>query len=219
MRKGSIASRRLATDQAVLTAALRLKPHKVLDLGCGEGWLSHQLSALGCELTGIDAAANLIALAREGPGHFLQLSYAEFAQQPQRCGQGFDLVIANFSLLQAELLPVLRACWQCLLPTGHLLVQTLHPWSAGPPYQEGWRQETFSAFAETISDGSASEGPAAWQPMPWYFRTLGSWLQLFQAAGFALHTLHEPTHPDNQQPLSLLLLLRKTDPLPDGEAW
>ena len=41
--------------------------------------------------------------------------------------------------------------------------------------------------------------------MPWYFRTLGSWVALLRAGGYALAELREPLHPETALPLSLLL--------------
>lgn len=43
VRSGRIESRRLVTDQAVLDAVLTPRPRRVLDLGCGEGWLCREL--------------------------------------------------------------------------------------------------------------------------------------------------------------------------------
>ncbi|HSK40392.1 MAG TPA: hypothetical protein VK943_11555, partial [Arenibaculum sp.] len=43
VRSGAIASRRLATDDAVVRAVAARRPRRVLDLGCGEGWLARAL--------------------------------------------------------------------------------------------------------------------------------------------------------------------------------
>lgn len=37
---------------------------RVLDLGCGAGWLSHQLSEAGAKVLGIDGAAALVKAAQ-----------------------------------------------------------------------------------------------------------------------------------------------------------
>jgi hypothetical protein len=60
---------------------------------------------------------------------------------------------------------------------------------------DGWRTETFDSF-----------GSAFPSPMPWYFRTVSSWIELLQAAGFNIVRLVEPTHPQTVKPLSLLLV-------------
>ena len=49
VRSGSIESRRQVTDQAILLAILGRQPERVLDLGCGEGWLLRALGDRGVE--------------------------------------------------------------------------------------------------------------------------------------------------------------------------
>jgi len=41
--------------------------------------------------------------------------------------------------------------------------------------------------------------------MPWYFRTLGSWVSSVLASGFALRALEEPVAAGQSTPLSLLI--------------
>ena len=196
VRGGAIASRKLATDAAIVDAVAALAPRRVLDLGCGEGWLARALAARGVLVIGTDASPALVEAARQaGGGSFHRLSYEEIAADPARAGEGFDAVVANFALLDDGAAPLLRALRRILLPGGALLVQTLHPVAAGPPYRDGWRLEDFRGFG----DG------AAWQPMPWYFRTVGSWLDLLRESGYALRALAEPLHPETAQPLSLLM--------------
>jgi SAM-dependent methyltransferase len=197
VRSGAIESRRLATDAAILDAVLDRQPRKVLDLGCGEGWLVRALAQQGVAAVGVDGAAPLVEAAAQAGGSFVRLSYAELIAAPERCGEGFDLVVANFALFEAEILPLLRALRRIMSADGWLVVQTLHPLAAGPPYEDGWRTEDFRGF-----------GDGAWTPMPWYFRTLGSWLGLLRDGGFALHGLREPAHPQDRRPLSLLLEAR-----------
>ena len=45
--------------------------------------------------------------------------------------------------------------------------------------------------------------------MPWYFRTLGSWMALIRDAGLALEDLTEPG-ADQGEPLSMLLTAGRT---------
>ncbi len=53
-------------DFANLTAALALPSgSRILDVGCGSGWLSEYLARLGYQVTGIDISPDLIALSRE----------------------------------------------------------------------------------------------------------------------------------------------------------
>jgi 2-polyprenyl-3-methyl-5-hydroxy-6-metoxy-1,4-benzoquinol methylase len=204
IRSGTIRSRKVATDAAILEAVTNVHLHRALDVGCGEGWLARALTARGIEMVGVDGSASLIASAQAaGGGTFYTLSYDQIIADPAQLQGEYDTIICNFSLLGQDLVPLLRALKTSLAPLSHLLVQTVHPWIAcgDLPYVDGWRDEKFSAF-----------GSQAWEPMPWYFRTLESWLSVFRAAGFQLDQLHEPLDPETQRPLSLLLTFRP-DPL------
>lgn len=197
VRQQKIESRRLVTDGAVIALARSLEPRKVLDLGCGEGWLTRTLSEEGLNVVGIDGSENLISSARQAGGEYLCLSYEALMAEPTLAGTGYELIIANFSLLGEDLAPLLKALRQISVPEAALLIQTLHPLSAGEPYQNGWRREDFTGF-----------GDSDWAAMPWYFRTLSGWLSLLTDAGLCLQTLSEPAHPATGKPLSLMLLAK-----------
>lgn len=200
VREQRIESRRLVTDAAIVRAILALEPKRVLDLGCGEGWLCRGLAEQGISAVGVDASAPLIAAAQQagsGLSHYRVCGYAELEVQASQLGQ-FDLLVCNFALLEEKLESTLTTLHRLLKKDGHLLIQTLHPWRAGNEarYQDGWQVETFSTLAEGFSE-----------PMPWFFRTLESWLKLLQQTGWRLQWLQEPLHPQSEQPVSLLLLL------------
>jgi len=53
-------------DFANLTRALSLPPgSRILDVGCGSGWLSEYLARLGYEVCGIEISPDLVSMARE----------------------------------------------------------------------------------------------------------------------------------------------------------
>jgi glycosyltransferase involved in cell wall biosynthesis/SAM-dependent methyltransferase len=54
------------TDFANMASVLALPPGaRILDVGCGSGWLSEYFARLGYDVTGIDISDELIAMARE----------------------------------------------------------------------------------------------------------------------------------------------------------
>ena len=197
VRDHQIESREMATDAAVVGAVLDATPDRVLDVGCGEGWLCRSLAEHGVEAVGVDGSAPLIEAARErGGGSFYVASYAEMADDPGRLGEAYDVVVCNFALLDEDLQPLLRALRTLCVPSGRLVVQTVHPWAAcgDQPYADGWRTEDFQGFDTSFEE-----------PMPWYFRTMASWVATLREAGWPLHAVREPRHPDTGDPLSLLL--------------
>lgn len=203
VREQRIESRRLVTDAAILRAILTCEPKRVLDIGCGEGWLCRGLMAHGIEAVGVDASVPLIETARAiCTGQYRVCGYAELEAQAPLLGK-FDVLVCNFALLDEPLAPVLNALHQLLAPGGVLLIQTIHPWSSRGEgqYQDGWRVEHFEGFGEGFAE-----------PMPWFFRTLESWLTLLAETDWRLQWLQEPLHPESEQPVSLLLLLKPAKP-------
>jgi len=204
VRAGRIASRVAGADAAIVSAVAARRPARVLDIGCGEGWLARRLKAeTGATVVAFDGAAALIDAARaaDPQGDYRLLDYAGFVAAPQSIGGRFDVAVFNYALLDGDAPELLAAAASTLAPGGVVMIQTLHPWTArGGAYMDGWRVEDF--------DGFAAEGEA-WTPMPWYFRTLESWLALVRDAGLALVDLREPAGPDGT-PLSLLLVAGRT---------
>jgi len=197
VRRGQIESRRLVTDRAILDAIQALRPARVLDLGCGEGWLSRALQQAGSATLGVDAIEALVVAARaaDPAGDYRVLDYAGLVRGG--LAERVDLVVANFSLFgAAELETLLAYLPRQLLPGGRLLIQTLHPLQATgeAPYAEGWRSGSWAGFAATFRD-----------PAPWYFRTLAGWIAILHGAGWQLQALREPLHPQTGRPASLIL--------------
>src|SRR5271168_535734 len=100
IRLASIASRKLVTDQAIIDAVAGIPGTRILDLGCGEGWLARALSDRGMSVTGVDAEPELIAQAAtpgagtSGSVAFHVQDYASIASRQWRCGP-FDAAVCN----------------------------------------------------------------------------------------------------------------------------
>lgn len=199
VRERKIASRRAGTDAAVVDVIAGLQPRTVLDLGCGEGWLSRTLAARGIEVAGVDGSAALIDAAKElGGGAFHAASYESLARGEVLPGRTFDVAVANFAILDEDVAPILSAARRLLRDEGSLVIQTVHPAFAEPPYRSGWRTETFAAI-----EGDWSE------PMPWYSRTLSSWVEALRAHGYRIDGLREPLGADGERPLSIIFICRR----------
>jgi 2-polyprenyl-3-methyl-5-hydroxy-6-metoxy-1,4-benzoquinol methylase len=203
VRTGAIPSRVAGTDEAVLDAVGDLRPCRVLDVGCGEGWLARELARRGCDVTGFDGSSKLIARAQESSSaHFLLLSYADFIEDPDRIQGVFDRVVCNYSLFEEDLEPLLRLLYTKVACNGLLVVQTLHPIHAlasGNPYQSGWRTETFESMGEKFHSS-----------MPYFLRTFAGWCEQLRASGFTVSRCIEPGPSPSGKPLSLILVAEKS---------
>ena len=197
VRERLIESRKLCTDQAIVDAVLSCEPQTVLDLGCGEGWLTHKLSDQGLHVLGIDVIQEFVEEAqRTGKGEFRVVSYEEIVEG--NIDITVDAIVCNFSLLGKESVDgVVRAAIRLLNPRGVFIIQTLHPLQecGEAPYSDGWREEAWGGFGNGFTT-----------PAPWYFRTLESWMRLFLTSGFQLRELREPIHPKSGKPASVIFI-------------
>jgi 2-polyprenyl-3-methyl-5-hydroxy-6-metoxy-1,4-benzoquinol methylase len=208
IQDGSIASRKLVTDHAMLQAIASTGAAAVLDVGCGEGWLSRALAAQGVRVLGVDTVPDMVVRARHlgelagGTGvkpEFRQVDYHALARREFAAGL-FDAAVCNFSLLGDESVEsLLTGLPAYLKPRGHLVIQTLHPVTAcgDAPYVIGWREGTWSGFSADFID-----------PAPWFFRTLEAWIALLRATGFELLECREPCAPGARAPSSVIFIAR-----------
>ena len=195
VRNGEISSRVDVTNDAVIQAILDQRTTKVIDIGCGEGWLVRTLVEKGIDGLGIDVVPELIGKAEvEGIGQYRVLSYEDLSFKT--LGERFETAVCNFSLIGKESVEhVFRQMPLILMPGGKLIIQTLNPANVEDNEMEGWRDGSWDGFSDRFTD-----------PAPWYFRGIESWKALFFANGFESVEMREPHLPDSKVPASLILI-------------
>ena len=126
--------RRVATDLAARIAALPLPPQpRVLEIGCGTGFLTQALADAGIagDWLVTDVAPGMVARCRERLGETPRRRFAVLDGEREAPGGGpFDLICSSLALQWFEDAPAAlarMAGW--LAPGGHCLVTTLGPGS------------------------------------------------------------------------------------------
>ena len=193
-------SRTLVTNQAIVNAIGEYKLQHILDIGCGEGWLTRALRKKGIESFGVDAIAALVenAIAKDGP-YYETASYAELAAGKKIMQPLFDAAVINFALIDKEETSALvQFIPNYLVKNGWLFIQTLHPLTiaAAGEYTSGWKEGSWNGMKRNFE-----------QPYQWYFRTLEDWMHLF-ASGYHVTAIKEPVHPETKKPLSVIFILQ-----------
>ncbi len=191
-----IESRNGITDKAILMEVINRKPTKILDIGCGEGWFVEALTKKGIEALGIDAIEQFINYAKNNrKGKYQLLSYEQLSEGLK--GKLFDVIICNFSLIgEKSVNQVFESIPSLLNKKGTFIIQTLHPLFANEQtYVDGWRKGSWKGLSKEFMD-----------PAPWYFRTLSSWSNLFNANNLQLSSIFEPKNETTNQVASIMLI-------------
>ena len=100
---------------------------RVLDAGCGTGYLSIKLAARGASVTGIDFSERMIAIARAAnpTGDFRVDSVSELSTLKD---DEFDMVVANYVLMDTpDLEGAIKAFHRVLKPGGVAVLVFSHP--------------------------------------------------------------------------------------------
>jgi len=174
---------------------------RVLDAGCGEGYLSRKLAAMGAaSVVGVDGAEGMIRVARERSGGIdaIEFRVGDFQTLEGVADASFDLVVSNMVLME---LPrpayALAAAHRALRPGGALVYSITHPCFQAP--ESGWHCDANGAKLHWAM-GRYWE-PAAFQleiasgfghQTYGFHWTLTQYLDATLAAGFALERVVEP---------------------------
>src|ERR1700757_2096789 len=152
---------------------------RVLDLGCGDGVLTEQIVAAGCDVVGADASAEFVATAKERgidarlvDGHDLP-----FANE-------FDAVFSNAALHWMKRDPdaVLTGVARALKPGGRFVAEM---GGAG----------NVAAIRAAVYDALTRRGVDAVGADPWYFPTADDYRARLEAAGFSVARIEKFPRP------------------------
>jgi 2-polyprenyl-3-methyl-5-hydroxy-6-metoxy-1,4-benzoquinol methylase len=100
-------------------------PPRILDLGCGNGSLSHVLAQQGFEVTGIEESASGIALAAQSYPDCRFLQGSIYDLPTAQLGEKFDIVISA-EVIEHLVYPrqIIKAAKDHLKPGGRLILTT-----------------------------------------------------------------------------------------------
>lgn len=189
IKEGQIASREF-TNPAILITILDHPGERVLDLGCGEGWLTRELSKKGKSAVGVDGTQALIQTARKlGSEHYYHLTYEDIIATKKIPETPYDLVVFNFCLYQkSQTSLLLREVKKALNERGQIIIQTLHPYFLKAnklPYENQWIHDSWKGLPGNFTDGH-----------PWYAQTFMGWSDTFKASELRIASINEVTNQE-----------------------
>jgi len=140
---------------------------KILDLGCGHGELSLRISEFGCELTGVDSNADMVAAAADNGINAILGDARELDFNNE-----FDGIISNAAIhWMSDIDKVLEGCYRALKIGGRFV---------GEFGGEGNVEKIISATAKYFQ----SHPELGEFAMPWYFPSLDQFSYELEIAGF-----------------------------------
>jgi 2-polyprenyl-3-methyl-5-hydroxy-6-metoxy-1,4-benzoquinol methylase len=215
------------TDRAVLDAIGPCEGLRVLDAGCGEGYLSRRLAAMGADVVGIDVSQGLIDAAesaaatavpdtpdgldgldgldgssgRGGSGGSVSFARASVDAMPVE-DAGFDLVVCNhlFSHLQ-DPADAIGEFGRVLKSGGRLVILTLHPCFYTFDAERGAADAVPAARyfgPRGIDQRFLVDGLESPAEITSWLRPLEYYSGTLRDAGFVIADLREP-HPSAEQ--------------------
>jgi ubiquinone/menaquinone biosynthesis C-methylase UbiE len=184
---------------------------RVLDLGCGNGYIARQLARSGARVIGVDRSAELIdrARAREAAAPLgVVYHQADAAHLPMLADNSFDLGVANMSLMDIEdAAGALREMGRVLAPGGRFVFSISHPCfdvdtrsdyfvdgTADPPTVfrkvAGYQELHSDTYLWNYPNGPRVRTVGYHRPVSWYVKQL-------RASGFVIVDAEEPSPGPN----------------------
>lgn len=179
---------------------------RVLDLGCGNGYIARRLARSGAKVVGVDASDALLERARaREQAEPLGVVYHRTDASDLRMlsDRSFDLAVANMALIDfADAAGAIREVGRVLVPSGRFVCSLSHPcfdvdtrsaWQvemalgSTTVYRKvtGYREPHSDIFPWRLPDGKVVRTVGYHRPLSWYVKEL-------RKAGFVIVDLEEP---------------------------
>jgi trans-aconitate methyltransferase len=154
---------------------------RILDLGCGTGELTQQISESGAAVIGIDRSVELIATAQQ---RFPNLEFRQQDATQLSDPEQYDAVFSNAVLHWiSDQAAVTQAIFQALRPGGRLVAEF-----GG----QGNIQKIVTALRETLRQYGYEQQAAA---QPWYFPSVGQHASRLEEYGFQVQWMRHYSRP------------------------
>ena len=174
-----------------------IKNNKVLDAGCGEGYLSRLMEKAGAMVTAVDYSSKMVEIAtkRTKLNRNIEILQSNCEDLSLLKKATFDLVVSNMVIQDLENYEqAFKEIYRVLKNDGIFIFSILHPCFQTP--QSGWEKGNDGKKLYWKVDNYFYEGVYEQRGMDqviFYHRTLTSYVKAIIEAGFQIEEIVEPT--------------------------
>jgi len=198
-------NRQYVIDPAILKILGKVKGKRILDAGCGNGYLCRLLSKKGAKMVGIDVSKRSIEIAEafEKKKRMNIQYWVGSICNLSMCDDGsFDAVVSNLVLMDLQDLDTaVKELHRVLKPEGRLVFSIMHPCFSSPPVH-GWVREPVDSqrkedwlywkvdryFDRTIEEWRYFDFPPTYS----FHRPLSDYVKVLLRNGFTITDFEEP---------------------------
>jgi len=155
--------REFVEKYTLLRLAGEVRGLDVIDLACGDGHYARELAAAGARVTGVDASAGMIELARASESNSpAGIEYRIGDVRDVRDEDRYDLAIAswlfNYARTAGELSAMCKAVARALKPGGRLVALNTDPNDPPSNFDNGKRYGFVKRAPRESKDGESKHG-------------------------------------------------------------
>jgi len=186
-----------------------VKGKRVLDAGCGEGYLSLRYAERGAFVVGIDISQHLIDLCKKNVGANTEFHVGDICKLDQFSDGSFDIVLCNLVLLNIPCFAeALGEFHRVLRPDGSLVFSVVHPafnfygpgaWEMGEKDPNSKRREglffkvdDYFVEKEYQRYWRTRQGEKFPEVISFFHRTISTYVDAIVGAGFRIVQMKEP---------------------------
>ncbi|MEK4946490.1 MAG: class I SAM-dependent methyltransferase [Carnobacterium inhibens] len=175
-----------------------VKNKKILDAGCGEGYLSRLLAKSDANVTAVDYSPKMIEIARERTPNELSIHYIKGNCEDLHSLEdaSFDLIVSNMVIHDLEnYKKTFKEMFRLLVDGGTFVFSILHPCFVTPG--SGWEKTENGEKLHWNVDNYFYEGAyeqklGNTEKMVYFHRTLTTYINTLIQTGFTLECMVEP---------------------------
>jgi 2-polyprenyl-3-methyl-5-hydroxy-6-metoxy-1,4-benzoquinol methylase len=185
-------------NPTILSLMETVKNKKVLDAGCGEGYLSRILAKSEATVTAVDYSPRMIEIAKGRTPNDLVIDYRQGNCEDLNSieDKSFDLIVSNMVIQDlANYEKAFQEMYRLLVDGGCFIFSILHPCFVTP--ESGWEKTKEGKklhwnVDKYFYEGTYEQGLGNKEKMLFFHRTLTSYINTLLKTGFILERIVEP---------------------------